>query len=264
MRASTGFRRALLRAAVIVLALLPLAAPAADEAPLTVFAAASLKGALDTVASDYAATGRAAPRVAYAATSALARQIEQGAPADVFLSADSAWMDTLQNANLVEPATRHDLLRNTLVLVAPADAGTPAFALGDAGAWTGALAGGRLAVARVDGVPAGRYARAALLHLGVWSTLEESLAQTDDVRQALMFVARGEAPLGIVYRTDALAEPKVRELAAFPAASHAAIVYPVAAVKRSDAHRDTAAFLAYLQGDAAAAVFREAGFDLAR
>lgn len=264
MRFSTVPRRTLLRAAAIVLVLLPFAAPADDEPPLTVFAAASLKGALDTVVADYAATGRAAPRISYAATSALARQIEQGAPADVFLSADSEWMDTLQTANLVDPATRRDLLRNSLVLVAPADAGTSAFALGDAGAWTTALGGGRLAVARVDSVPAGKYARAALQRLGVWSALDASLAQTDDVRQALMFVARGEVPLGIVYRTDALAEPKVRELAAFPGASHAAIVYPVAAVRRGTAHPDTAAFLAYLQGEAAAAAFHKAGFDLAQ
>lgn len=257
-------RRALLRAAALLLAIAPFTASAADDTPLTVFAAASLKGSLDTVAADYAAAGHPAPRISYAATSALARQVEQGAPADVFLSADSEWMDYLQQRNLIDAGTRHDLLRNALVLIAPADSTIPPFVLDDGNAWTAALAGGRLAVARVDSVPAGKYARAALVHLGVWDSLEPSLAQTDDVRQALMFVARGEAPLGIVYRTDALADAKVREVAAFQSDSHAPIVYPVAAIERDDAHPGAAAFLQYLRSDAATATFRKAGFDLAR
>lgn len=259
-------RRSLLRFAALALCATSIVPPshARDDAPLTVFAAASLKGSLDAVAAAYVANGHAAPRISYAATSALARQIEQGAPADVFLAADTEWMDYLQQRQRIEPGTRHDLLHNTLVLITPADAATTAFALDDAAEWMQALAGGRLAVARVDSVPAGKYARAALTHLGVWPALEAMLAQTDDVRQALMFVARGEAPLGIVYRTDALAEPNVRELAAFPAASHASIVYPVAAVRRDGAHPEARTFLDHLRSEDAVAAFRDAGFVLAR
>lgn len=232
----------------------------ADDTPgLTVFAAASLKGALDEVAGAYAAAGHAAPRISYAGTSALARQIEQGAPADVFLSADGEWMDYVQQRGLIDPATRHDLLTNALVLVEPAG-NTTALALDRTDAWTQALGDGRLAVARVDSVPAGKYARAALGALGVWTTLEPRLAQTDDVRQALMFVARGEAPLGIVYRTDASSGADVRIVATFPEDSHAPIVYPVAAVERAGASAERGAFLDFLRGEDAAAIFRRHGF----
>ena len=234
----------------------------ADEsAGLTVFAAASLKGALDEVAAAYAAAGHTAPRISYAGTSALARQIEQGAPTDVFLSADTEWMDYVQQRDLIDPTTRRDLLGNTLVLIEPAGGGT-SLALDDADAWTRILSEGRLALARVDSVPAGKYARAALTTLGVWLTLEPHLAQTDDVRQALMFVARGEAPLGIVYRTDAISGAAVRIVASFPPGSHAPIVYPAAAVRREGASGESGAFLDFLRSEAAAAVFRKHGFDL--
>ena len=234
----------------------------ADEPPnLTVFAAASLKGALDDVAGAYAAAGHATPRISYAGTSALARQIEQGAPADVFISADAEWMDYVQQRNLIDPATRRDLLGNALVLIEPAG-GTATLSLDHSDAWSAALGEGRLAVARVDSVPAGKYARAALTALGVWPALEPRLAQTDDVRQALMFVARGETPLGIVYRTDARSGAEVRIVATFPADSHAPIVYPAAAVEREGASSERAAFLDFLRSEAAATIFRKHGFDV--
>lgn len=238
-------------------------ARAEEPASLTVFAAASLKGALDEVAGAYASAGHAAPRISYAGTSALARQVEQGAPADVFLSADGEWMDYLQQRHLIDPATRHDLLANALVLVEPAER-TTTLSLDRSDDWTRALGDGRLAVARVDSVPAGKYARAALTTLGVWATLEPRLAQTDDVRQALMFVARGEAPLGIVYRTDAQSGAEVRIVATFPAESHAPIVYPAAAVEREGASGERGAFLDFLRGEAAATIFRKHGFDVLR
>ena len=249
--------------AVVLLALFgsPGTARAEEPASLTVFAAASLKGALDEVAVAYAGAGHASPRISYAGTSALARQVEQGAPADVVLSADAEWMDYLQQRHLIDPATRRNLLANTLVLVEPADR-TTTLALDRGDAWIRALGDGRLAVARVDSVPAGKYARSALTTLGVWAMLEPRLAQTDDVRQALMFVARGEAPLGIVYRTDAQSGAKVRIVATLPAESHAPIVYPAAAVEREGASDARGAFLGFLRGEIAATIFRKHGFDV--
>jgi molybdate transport system substrate-binding protein len=228
---------------------------------LTIFAAASLKGALDDVANAWADGRATPPRISYAATSALARQIEQGAPADIFVSADARWMDWLQQRDHIVADTRRDLVSNALVLIEPVGRNT-ALSLADGDDWIRALGDGRLAVARVDSVPAGTYARAALTDLGVWSMLEAHLAQTEDVRQALMFVARGEVPLGIVYRTDAQSGAQVRVVASFPTGSHAPIVYPVAAVDRAGASADTAAFLDFLHGDEAAAIFRQHGFDV--
>ena len=235
---------------------------AAEPEPLVIFAAASMKGSLDAVSAAYAQAGHPAPRISYAASSALARQIEQGAPADIFVSADSEWMDHLQKNNLIQPDSRHDLLANALVLIAPADAAdTSEFALRDAAAWQQRLGDGRLAVARVDSVPAGKYARAALTALGVWDALQQKLAQTDDVRQALMFVVRGETPLGIVYRTDAASGAAVHVLATFPPDTHAPIVYPVAAVVRTGANPDSTEFLQFLRNDVAGNIFRTHGFD---
>lgn len=247
----------------LAITLLP-QARAEDAPPLTVFAAASLKGSLDDVIASYTAAGHPAPRVSYAATSALARQIDQGAPADVFLSADAEWMDFLQQHALIDPSSRADLLRNTLVLIGSATGTVEPFALDDPAAWRSALGANRLALARTDSVPAGKYAKVALTSLGVWSAVQTQLAQTDDVRQALMFVARGEAPLGIVYRTDALAEPQVRTLATFASDTHAPIVYPAAAVQRAGAHADRADFLAFLRSEAATAIFLAAGFQTAQ
>jgi molybdate transport system substrate-binding protein len=231
----------------------------AQPADVTVLAAASLKNALDLVVADYVkATGRRVA-VSYAASSALARQIEQGAPADLFLSADVDWMDDLQKKNLIRPDTRHSLLGNRIVIVAPADAAKPLDL--QPGALLGALGSGRLAMASVLTVPAGKYGKAALENLGLWNEVSGKVAEAENVRAALTFVSRGEAPLGIVYETDAKAEPKVAIVARFPETSHPPVVYPVAltATSTSDAARQ---FLSVLRGPASAAIFAREGFSV--
>lgn len=228
----------------------------AHAAPVTVFAAASLKNALDEVGREYARTGGEA-RFSYAASSAMARQIEQGAPADVYVSADTQWMAYLAERRLIVAASRRDLLSNRLALIAPADSrvtlrvarGMP---LGRA------LGRGRLAIAGPE-VPAGRYARVALGALGAWDAVSGRLAQAENVRTALQYVARGESPLGVVYDTDARVEPKVRIVGLFPTGSHPAIVYPAAVVAGSR-NPDAARFLDFMSGPRAAAVFRRHGF----
>lgn len=224
----------------------------------TVFAAASLKNALDDVVKSHEAKNGDTVRVSYAATPALARQIENGAPADLFISADGAWMDYLQKKDLIRNASRADLLRNRIVLVTPADNAVslriaPGFPL------AAALGKDRLAMADPASVPAGRYGKAALESLGVWKAVEARVAAAADVRAALLLVARGEAPLGIVYSTDAAVEPKVRIVDTFPESSHPPIVYPAAltAASRSSA---AGAFLASLRQPAARAVFEKYGF----
>jgi molybdate transport system substrate-binding protein len=247
------------RRAVVLGAALALVASAtlAQPAPLTVFAAASLKNVLDEVNTAYAAQSHAAVRGAYAASSALARQIEQGAPADAFISADSDWMDYLAQRKLIVAASRRDVLTNHLALIAPATSavrltirkGFPlAKALGD----------GRLAIAGPE-VPAGKYGRASLQALGVLDSVSDHLAPAENVRGALAFVAQGEAPLGIVYDTDAKTEPKVRIVGLFPDASHPRIVYPAALVAAST-NTGAAAYLVFLQGPQASAIFRRYGF----
>lgn len=248
---------ALLAASVALLAW-PVAAGAA---PVMVFAAVSLKDALDQQIRNYAAAGGPAVRAVYAGSNALARQIESGAPADVFIAADAQWMDYLVARGLMVSASRRDLLGNALVLVAAADnAAALTLTPGTAAATLlRALADGRLAMANPEHVPAGRYGRAALEALGAWTALQPRLARSENVRAALAFVARGEAPLGIVYRSDAQAEPRVKVVASFAPGSHAPIVYPAALV----AGRDSAAaraFLDYLASDMAAPVWRQAGF----
>ena len=233
-----------------------LMATAAHAAPVTVFAAASLKNALDEVGAQYAKSGGEA-RFSYAASSAIARQIEQGAPADVYVSADSDWMTYLAERKLIVAATRRDLLTNRLALIAPADSKV-ALKIARGMPIARALGEGRLAVAGPD-VPAGKYAKASLTALGVWDGVSGKLAQAENVRTALQYVARGESPLGIVYDTDAKVEPKVRIVGLFPAGSHPKIVYPVALVAASK-NPDAAKFLAYLSGPQAAAVFRKYGF----
>jgi molybdate transport system substrate-binding protein len=240
--------------AALVLALAPLSARAA-----VVFAAASLSDVLTQAGKAYAAKGGAAPTFSFAASSALARQIEATGGADLFLSADRDWMDYLDGKGLIAHATRRDLLGNHLVLIAPAGASVfvriaPQFDLKNA------LGGGRLALADPGTVPAGRYAKAALMLLGAWRGVAEQLAPAENVRVALAYVARGEAALGIVYRTDALAEPKVRVVGTFPDGSHAPIVYPAALTR--DAKADAKAFLEFLEGAEAAAIFRKAGFEV--
>ncbi|MXV09776.1 molybdate ABC transporter substrate-binding protein [Xanthomonas sp. LMG 8992] len=239
-------------------------APVSAQTPLTVFAAASLKESLDEAASAYQRERGTPVRVSYAASSTLARQVEQGAPADVFVSADQEWMDYLQQRKLIDPAQRRDLLGNTLVLGAPA-ASTAQVELRKPGALLAALgAQGRLAVGQTASVPAGKYARAALQALGQWNSVQPRLAESESVRSALMLVARGEAPLGIVYGSDAQAEPKVRVLATFPADSHAPIVYPVAPLRASAQAKAAADFVRWLGTPPAQAIFRRHGFSLPR
>jgi molybdate transport system substrate-binding protein len=247
------------RTLVLLLALLLTAGwtlPAAAQGPITIFAAASLRNALDQAAAAYARESRTPPpRISYAASSTLARQIEQGAPADLFLSADVDWMDYLAKKKLIRALTRVDLFTNHLALVAPKDAPV-ALDINRGFPLARALGQGRLAMAGPD-VPAGKYGEASLRSLGVWDQVKDRTARGDNVRAALQFVARGEAPLGIVYDTDALTEPGVRIVGLFPDSSHPKIVYPGAAVTRRP---EAAAFLQWLHGPRAAAIFRPFGF----
>lgn len=242
--------------AALVVALALGASPAA-AATVTVFAAASLKDALNDVGEAYKARTGVDVRVSYAATSAIARQIEQGAPADVFVSADVEWMDYLAARNLIAPASRRDLLGNRLALIAPAGSKT-ALKVGRGMPLARALGGGRLAVAAPQ-VPAGKYARAALRALGVWDSVSGRVVDAENVRTALQYVARGEAPLGVVYETDAFVEPKVRIVGLFPASSYPPIIYPAAltAASRSD---EAADFLAFMSGREGARIFHKYGF----
>jgi molybdate transport system substrate-binding protein len=225
---------------------------------LTVFAAASLKESLDTLAAQWQAQSGQEVVVVYAGSSALARQIEQGAPAQVFISADQAWMDYLQERALIAADSRFELVRNRLVLIANAQNAMPAMTLESA--LPGMLGDdGRLALANVDAVPAGKYAKQALIAIDRWDGVADRLAQADDVRAAMAFVARGEAPLGIVYATDAKAEPEVRVIAEIPESAHSAIVYPVARIAGNQ-DRLIDCFLGYLASPAAGEEFKRAGF----
>ena len=240
---------------------LAFAAPAsAQSGNLLVFAAASLKEALDSVAAQWRKeTGKAAV-ISYAASSALARQIEQGAPAQIFISADLDWMDYLAGKTMIRPETRSNLLGNRIVLIAPKTSTAtvniePGFPLASL------LGGGRLAMGDVRAVPAGKYGKAALETLGVWDAVANRAVQAENVRVALILVARGEAPLGIVYRTDAAADPSVKVIGTFPEESHPPILYPVA-LTAGAAHPDAAAFLAYIRSAGARPHFAAAGFSI--
>lgn len=231
----------------------------AQPKELVIFAAASLKNALDEAASAWAKeTGKPAPKISYAASNALAKQIEQGAPADLFLSADLDWMDYVAGKSLIKPDTRVSLLANRIALVAPADS-TAKVTLAPGVDLTAALGAGRLAMGNVNSVPAGKYGKAALEKLGGWDKVRDKVAQADNVRAALLLVARGEAPLGIVYATDAAADPKVKVLATFPEDTHPPIIYPVAVLKDST-NVDAQGFLGYLRGAGPKAVFEKQGF----
>lgn len=237
-----------------LLLVLAFAIPAVRAQSPVVFAAASLRNALDEIA----ATAPVKPVVSYAASSALARQIEGGAPAQVFISADLDWMDYLDQRKLIQSATRRNLLGNKLVLVAPS-ATASSIAIQKGFGLAGLLGYGRLAVGDPQHVPAGRYAKEALEKLGVWESVSGRLAPAENVRVALALVARGETPLGIVYATDAAAEPKVRVVGAFPDGLHARIVYP-AALTTSARGPEAGAFLQRLSTPAARAVFEKHGF----
>lgn len=235
------------------------AGSAAEQAKgrLLIFAAASLADALEE--ADWAFMRATGVRVSasYAASSILAKEIEAGAPADAFFSADLAWVDYLEKRGLLKPGSRRDVLGNALVLIAPADR---ALELRIASGFdlAGALGDGRLAIADPDSVPAGEYARAALTQLGVWSGVSHRLVRGENVRAALEYVARGEAPLGIVYRTDAKAEKRVRVVDVFPEESHPPITYPVALTVR--AQPEAAKYVEFLAGETALKIFARYGF----
>ena len=230
----------------------------AQDKSLTVFAAASMKNALDDIGAAYTAKSGVRIVASYAASSALAKQIEQGAPADLFASADTDWMDYAIAKKTISEPTRVNLLGNSLVLIAPKDSGLDKVAIGP-GFDLAKLAGDdRIASGDVKAVPSGKYAKAALEKLGAWQAAEPKFAMAESVRAALALVARGEAPLGIVYSTDAKIEPGVRIVGTFPADSHPAIIYPVAAT--ATAKPEAAAYLTFLRSSAAKTIFEKYGF----
>ena len=230
----------------------------ADNSPVTVFAAASLKDVLEAAGKAFTASGGVDIRFSFAASSALAKQIESGAPADLFASADIRWMDYVADKKLIRSETRTHLLGNRLVVIAPA--ASPVSLVEFTGAsFANALGNGRLIVSDVVSVPAGIYAKAALQKMGLWEGLEPRLAQTENVRSALAFVARGEAPLGVVYETDAKVEANVKIVAVFPDDSHEPIIYPFA-VTNSAKGEGASQFMAFLRGPSARTIFERAGF----
>ena len=240
-----------------LVSLLPVAAAEQNADRVTVFAAASLTDALQEIGTAYGREKGTRVVFSFAASMTLARQIELSAGPDLFIAADVESMDYLDQRNRIAKASRQDLLANRLVLVAPANSNV-ALTLAPQMKLADALRGGRLAMANVDIVPSGRYGKAALTALGVWTSVADKLAQGEDVRAALAYVARGEAPLGIVYATDARAEPRVRVVGTFPENTHPPIIYPAALTP--EANTNAAQFLAYLRGAQARAAFERAGF----
>jgi molybdate transport system substrate-binding protein len=248
------------RLSFLLVLLMALASPSAfaQDKSITVFAAASLKNALDDINAAYTAKSGVKVAASYAASSALARQIEQGAPADIFVSADLEWMDYAIGKQTINVASRVNLLGNRLVLIAPKDSKLGHVEIGQ-GFDLAKLAGdGRIATGDVQSVPVGKYAKSALEKLGAWSAASPKFAMADNVRAALTLVARNEAVLGIVYETDAKVEPGVKIIGAFPAGSHPAIVYPIAALAK--AKPEAADYLAFVRSAAAKAVFEKYGF----
>jgi molybdate transport system substrate-binding protein len=245
-------------AAVAWAAVQPATAQKAQADDLVIFAAASLKNALDAANARWQKdTGKLA-KVSYAASSALAKQIEQGAPAQIFISADLDWMDYLAGKNLIRADTRSNFLGNRIVLVAPKDKAQPVEI--KAGFDLAKVVGdGRLSMANVDSVPAGKYGKAALEKLGVWESVSGKIAQAENVRAALLLVSRGEAPAGIVYRTDAASDPSVAVIGTFPADAHPPIVYPIALTANAG-HPDAAVFLTFLKSAKARPFFDAQGF----
>lgn len=236
----------------------PTTQTASDTKPVVVFAAASLKTALDRIAADWQEKTGTQVSLSYAASSAIAKQIEAAAPADLFFSADLRWMDWLAERKLIAEESRKTLLGNALVLIAPKDSPIelkiePGFKLAEA------LGSGRLAMGEPKSVPAGTYGQAALEKLGVWDQVSTKFAGAENVRVALAYVARGETPLGIVYATDAKSEPNVRVVDTFPADSHPPVVYPVA-LTSSSANPEAKGFLDYLSSSEARVVFEREGF----
>jgi molybdate transport system substrate-binding protein len=226
-------------------------------AQVLVFAAASLTDVLGELSTTWRRKSGVTVKLSFAASSVLARQIEAGVAAEIFVSADQQWMDYLAVRRFIDADSRRDLAGNRLVLIAPADS-TLQLAIAPGFDLETALAGGRLSTADPDTVPAGRYAHMALASLGVWPQIADRLVRAENVRSALNFVARGEAPLGIVYSTDAQIDPKVRVVATFPDHTHQPITYPAAATAK--AGPQAAAFLSFLSGAEAAAVWKKYGF----
>ncbi len=260
MQAKTSFSRTTSKPlAALVLATFTTAAPfAASADEITVFAAASMKNAMDEIAVQWADETGHTLAMSLAGSSSLARQIQQGAPVDIFISANPDWVDTLESDGLIAEGTRFDLLGNAIVLIAhgfnaaPVEI-SPGFDL------AGMLGDNKLAMALVDAVPAGIYGKAALSDLGVWDTVEPKVAQADNVRAALAFVSTGEAPMGIVYATDAIADDNVTVVGTFPNETHPPIIYPAAAIAASENPLNEA-FLTFLRSDAARAAFERQGF----
>jgi molybdate transport system substrate-binding protein len=251
-------RRSLLALVVLAFGAVTLAPAVAQDKTITVFAAASMKNALDDINAAFLRTTGTKVTVSYAASSALAKQLEQGAPADIFTSADLDWMDYSAGKKTIKDDTRVNLLGNRLVLIAPKDSKVDKVAL-TAGFDLAKIVGdGRIATGEVSSVPVGKYAKGALEKLGIWASVQSKFAMADNVRVAMALVARGEAVLGIVYETDAKVDPNVKIVGAFPADSHPAIVYPVAATTNSKP--EATAYLAFLRSGIAKAVFEQYGF----
>ncbi len=248
-----------LRVALASSLALAMATPVLAE-EVVVFAAASLKGPLDSLAAEFQAETGNTVTISYAGSNALAKQIIEGAPADIFLSAAVNWMDEVEKAGLVVDGTRSDLLGNTLVLIAHGKDAAPV-EIGPGFDLAGLLGDGKLSMAMVDAVPAGQYGKASLENLGIWSRVEPSVAQSENVRAALTLVSTGEAPYGIVYATDAVADDNVTVVGTFPADSHKPIVYPGALLTGAADAADKAFFEA-LSSDAADATFTGQGFEI--
>lgn len=236
----------------------PSESAATGTKPVVVFAAASLKNALDTIGKDWESKTGNKVALSFAASSALAKQLDSGAPADLFVSADLKWMDWVAERKLIDPASRKTLLGNTLVLIAPKES-TFSLKIEKGFKLAEALSDGRLAMGEPKSVPAGIYGQAALTSLGVWEAVSAKVAGAENVRVALAYVARGEAPLGIVYGTDAKSDPQVKVIDTFPADSHPPIVYPVA-IAASSTSAEARKFLEFLSGPDAAKVFEGQGF----
>lgn len=246
---------------IVVLAALSAQAQRLETTDITVFAAASLKTALDDVAAQYQKNTGSRVTISYAASSALAKQIEQAAPADLFISADLDWMDYLAQKGLIKADSRTQLVGNTLVLIAPATSKS-ALKINKDFALAQELADRKIAMGDVKSVPAGKYGKAALEKLGVWSAVEPKVAQAENVRAALALVAREEAAFGIVYKTDAAAEPKVKIIDTFPEDSHPPIIYPMAVTAGAKSPDSAAAFAAYLSSAEAKDRFLREGFSI--
>lgn len=229
-----------------------------ETKPVVVFAAASLKNALDAIAKEWEGKSQKKATLSFAASSALAKQIESGAPADLFVSADLKWMDWLAERKLIDESSRKTLLGNALVLIAPKDS-TATLKIEKGFKLADALGNERIAMGEVSSVPAGVYGKTALTNLGVWDDVSAKVAGAENVRVALAYVARGETPFGIVYATDAQSDPNVKVVDTFPADSHPPIVYPVA-LTASSANADAKAFLEFLSSTDATKVFEAEGF----